>query len=161
MLKLLHFHIGSQLTDIKRIKNAMKEAARTYAKIRQMGIPIEYLDVGGGMAVDYDGSRSAFESSTNYTLQEYTNDVVYYIADVCNAEGVPHPNIVSESGRAIVAHHSVLVVEVFGAIEKSPPGIQFDYNDNEHPIVRELLDMRKNLAYTRDLITSRASRQGR
>src|SRR4026209_1093146 len=111
-----------------------------------MGFQLEFVDVGGGLGVDYDGSRSAFESSTNYTLQEYTNDVVYYIADVCNAEGVPHPNIVSESGRAIVAHHSVLVVEVFGAIEKSPAAIQFEYGDKEHAIVRELLDIRKNLA---------------
>jgi arginine decarboxylase len=79
-----------------------------YAKLHKMGFAIEYMDVGGGLGVDYDGSRSAFDSSTNYTLQEYTNDIVYYIADVCNAEKVPHPNIISESGRAIVAHHSVL-----------------------------------------------------
>ena len=84
-----------------------------------MGFQIEYLDVGGGLGVDYDGSRSAFDSSTNYTLQEYANDIVYYVADVCNTEKVPHPDIISESGRAIVAHHSVLIVEVFGAIEKS------------------------------------------
>ena len=81
------------------------------------------LDVGGGLGVDYDGSRSAFDSSTNYTLQEYTNDVVYYIGDVCNAEKVPHPDIVSESGRALVAHHSVLIVEVFGAIAKVRPDV--------------------------------------
>ena len=97
-----------------------------------MGFPIAYLDVGGGLGVDYDGSRSAFDSSTNYTLQEYTNDVVFYIADVCNAEKVPHPNIVSESGRAIVAHHSVLIVEVFGAIEKIRPGEFLKFGDNEH-----------------------------
>jgi arginine decarboxylase len=144
--KLVHFHIGSQVPDILTVKKAVQEAARFYAKLRKMGFEIEYVDVGGGLGVDYDGSRSAFESSTNYTLSEYTNDVVYYIADVCNAEGVPHPSIVSESGRAIVAHHSMLIVEVFGAIEKSPKGIQFEYGDNEHPIVRELLDMRKNLA---------------
>jgi arginine decarboxylase len=143
--KLLHFHIGSQVPDILTVKKAVQEAARFYAKLRKMGFALEYVDCGGGLGVDYDGSRSAFESSTNYSLQEYTNDVVYYIADVCNAESVPHPNIVSESGRAIVAHHSVLIVEVFGAIEKSPPGIQFEYTDGEHAIVRELLDMRKNL----------------
>jgi arginine decarboxylase len=96
--------------------------------------------------VDYDGSRSAFDSSTNYTLQEYTNDVVYYIADVCNAENVPHPDIVSESGRAIVAHHSVLIVEVFGAIEKIRPGEFLKYGDHEHALVRELLDIKKNLS---------------
>jgi arginine decarboxylase len=143
--KLLHFHIGSQVPDILTVKKAVQEAARFYAKLRKMGFELEYVDCGGGLGVDYDGSRSAFESSINYSLQEYTNDVVYYIADVCNAEGVPHPTIVSESGRAIVAHHSVLIVEVFGAIEKNPAGIQFEYGENEIPIVRELLDMRKNL----------------
>jgi arginine decarboxylase len=144
--KLLHFHIGSQVPDILTVKKAVQEAARFYAKLRKMGFEVEFIDVGGGLGVDYDGSRSAFESSTNYSLQEYTNDVVYYIADVCNAEGVPHPDIVSESGRAIVAHHSVLIVEVFGAIEKSPAGNQFEYGETEHAIVRELLDIRKNLA---------------
>jgi arginine decarboxylase len=95
--------------------------------------------------VDYDGSRSAFDSSTNYTLQEYTNDIVYYVADVCNAEKVPHPTLISESGRAIVAHHSVLIVEVFGAIEKNRPALTLPVGDNEHALVRELGDIRKNL----------------
>ena len=144
--KLLHFHIGSQVPDILTVKKAVQEAARLYAKLHKMGFPISYLDVGGGLGVDYDGSRSAFDSSTNYTLQEYTNDVVYYIADVCNAENVPHPDIISESGRAIVAHHSVLIVEVFGAIEKIRPGEFLKFGDNEHPLVQELLDIRKNLA---------------
>src|SRR3984885_11212133 len=144
-LKLLHFHIGSQVPDILTVKKAVQEAARFYAKLHKMGFPIEYIDVGGGLGVDYDGSRSAFDSSTNYTLQEYTNDVVYYIADVCNAEGVPHPNIVSESGRAIVAHHSVLIVEVFGTIEKNRHGEFLKFGENEHPLVRELLDIQKNL----------------
>jgi len=145
-LKLLHFHIGSQVPDILTVKKAVQEAARMYAKLHKMGFAIEYLDVGGGLGVDYDGSRTAFDSSTNYTLQEYTNDVVYYIADVCNAEGVPHPDIVSESGRAIVAHHSVLIVEVFGTIEKIRPGEAMAFGDQEHPLVRELLDIRKNLS---------------
>src|SRR3954470_19656362 len=145
-LKLLHFHIGSQVPDILTVKKAVQEAARFYAKLYKMGFKIEYMDVGGGLGVDYDGSRSAFDSSTNYTLQEYTNDVVYYIADVCNAEKVPHPNIVSESGRAIVAHHSVLIVEVFGSIEKQCPNLALAYGENEHPLVRELLDIKKNIA---------------
>ncbi len=144
-LRLLHFHIGSQVPDILTVKKAVQEAARFYAKLHKMGFNIEHLDVGGGLGVDYDGSRSAFDSSTNYSLQEYTNDIVYYIADVCNAEKVPHPDIVSESGRAIVAHHSVLVVEVFGAIEKVRPGHFLQYGDNEHPLVKELLDIQKNL----------------
>ena len=144
-LKLMHFHIGSQVPDILTVKKAVQEAARFYAKLHKMGFSIEHLDVGGGLGVDYDGSRSAFDSSTNYTLQEYTNDIVYYVGEVCNAEKVPHPDIVSESGRAIVAHHSVLVVEVFGAIEKVRPGDFLQYGDNEHPLVKELLDIKKNL----------------
>jgi arginine decarboxylase len=143
--KLLHFHIGSQVPDILIVKRAVQEAARFYAKLYKAGFKIETLDVGGGLGVDYDGSRSAFDSSTNYTLQEYANDIVYYIADVCNTEKVPHPEIVSESGRAVVAHHSVLIVEVFGAIEKLRPGQNFQYGDNEHPLVKELLDIQKNL----------------
>jgi arginine decarboxylase len=144
--KLLHFHIGSQVPDILTVKKAVQEASRFYAKLYKMGFKIELLDVGGGLGVDYDGSRSAFDSSTNYTLQEYTNDIVYYIADVCNGEKVPHPNIVSESGRAIVAHHSVLIVEVFGSIEKNRRALELPYGENEHPLVKELLDMKKNLA---------------
>lgn len=144
-LKLLHFHIGSQVPDILTVKKAVQEATRFYAKLRKMNFNIEFLDVGGGLGVDYDGSRSAFDSSTNYTLQEYTNDIVFYIADVCNTENVPHPDIVSESGRAIVAHHSVLIVEVFGSIEKTRPTEFLKYNDNEHGLVRELLDIKKNL----------------
>ena len=123
--KLIHFHIGSQVPDILIIKRAVREAARYYAKLRKMGQPIEYLDVGGGLAIDYDGSRSTFHSSMNYTLEEYARDVVYNLTDICDEEKVPHPNIVSESGRAIVAHHSVLVVEAFGSIEKAQVSVRF------------------------------------
>src|SRR5438128_1403207 len=143
--KLIHFHIGSQVPDILTVKKAVQEAARIYAKLYKMGFPVECLDVGGGLGVDYDGSRSAFDSSTNYTLQEYTNDVVYYIGDVCNAEKVPHPEIVSESGRALVAHHSVLIVEVFGAIGKVRQDVKFAYSENENPLVKELLDLQNNI----------------
>jgi arginine decarboxylase len=143
--KLLHFHIGSQVPDILIVKRAVQEAARYYAKLYKMGFQIEFLDVGGGLGVDYDGSRSAFDSSTNYTLQEYANDIVYYVGDVCNAEKVPHPNLISESGRAVVAHHSVLIVEVFGAIEKIRAGSVLQCGENEHALVKELLDIRKNL----------------
>ncbi len=118
-LRLLHFHVGSQIPDILTIKKAVREAARNYAKLHQLGFHLKYLDVGGGLGVDYDGSRTDGENSTNYTLEEYTRDVVHNIKEICAEEKVPHPNIVSEGGRAVVAHHSVLLVEVFGAIEKT------------------------------------------
>lgn len=143
--KLVHFHIGSQVPDILTVKKAVQEASRYYAKLYKLGFKLQYMDVGGGLGVDYDGSHSAFDSSTNYTLQEYANDVVYYIADVCNAEKVPHPEIVSESGRALVAHHSMLVVEVFGSIHKTGLADSLRFGEQEHPLVRELLDMRRNL----------------
>lgn len=140
--RLLHFHIGSQVPDILTIKKAVQEAGRIYAKLRQMGFPVEFVDCGGGLGIDYDGSRAVFESSANYTLQEYANDIVYYLADVCNNENVPHPNIITESGRAIVAHHSVLVVEVFGAIRKYRTSTNLEFGESEHQITRELLEMR-------------------
>jgi arginine decarboxylase len=137
-LRLLHFHIGSQVPDILIIKRAVREASRYYAKLRKAGHPIEYLDVGGGLAIDYDGSRSTFHSSMNYSIEEYARDIVYNITDVCDEERVPHPHIVSESGRAIVAHHSVLVVEAFGAIEKVP--LQpVDIQSQEHKLIKDML----------------------
>ncbi|MBP9084472.1 MAG: biosynthetic arginine decarboxylase [Kofleriaceae bacterium] len=117
-LKLLHFHLGSQISAIKSVKNALREAGRFFVELYKMGAKgVKYLDVGGGLGVDYDGSQSNFASSMNYTVQEYANDVVYAIKEICDADGVPHPNIVSESGRAIAAHHSVLVVNVLGVTE--------------------------------------------
>lgn len=146
MLKLLHFHIGSQLTDIKRIKNAMKEAARTYAKISQMGIPITYLDVGGGMAVDYDGSRTSFESSANYNAQEFANDVIYVIKTVCDDENVPHPTIIQESGRYLSAYHAILVTNIQDEIETVVEDLSPMVIDKDDPqIVRELYDLRETI----------------
>jgi arginine decarboxylase len=113
-LTLLHFHLGSQITNIRIVKGALNEAARVYTELAKLGAGLRYLDVGGGLGVDYDGSRTNFESSMNYTLEEYANDVVYHIQSVCDEAGVPHPTIVSESGRAIVAYHSVLVFNVLG-----------------------------------------------
>ncbi|HWB08535.1 MAG TPA: biosynthetic arginine decarboxylase [Pirellulales bacterium] len=112
--KLLHFHLGSQIPNIRHIKQALNEAARVYVELAGRGAGLEYLDVGGGLGVDYDGSQTNFESSTNYSLQEYANDVVYHIQTVCDDAGVPHPTIVSESGRAVVAYHSALVFNVLG-----------------------------------------------
>ncbi len=143
--QLLHFHIGSQIPDIQSIKRATQEATRLYTQLHKMGFDIKTIDVGGGLAVDYDGSRTAGNSSTNYTLQEYANDIVYHIGEICTAEGIPHPEITSESGRAIVAHHSTLIVEVFGSIEKGSPNCQFSYGPDEHSIVKELLEILNNL----------------
>ncbi|TKD01090.1 biosynthetic arginine decarboxylase [Polyangium fumosum] len=143
--KLLHFHIGSQVPDILVIKRAVREAARHYAKLRKMGHRIEYMDVGGGLAIDYDGSRSTFHSSMNYSVEEYARDIVFNIADICDDEKVPHPNIVSESGRAIVAHHSVLVVQAFGSIEKTPEA-PIDIQTEEHKLIRNVLDTRDSLS---------------
>lgn len=111
-LKMLHFHIGSQVNDIRRAKHAFKEAARLYAKTRALGFGIEYLNVGGGLGVDYDGSRTASEFSMNYSVQEFANDVVYAVGEVCASESVPPPVIVTEHGRATAAYHSMLVVDV-------------------------------------------------
>jgi len=142
--KLLHFHIGSQIPDILTIKRAVREAAMYYAKLVKAGHPLEYLDVGGGLAIDYDGSRSTFHSSMNYTIEEYANDIVYNVMDICDDEKVAHPNIVSESGRAIVAHHSVLVVQAFGSIEKTPNEPRA-VQSSDHKLVRELLEIDRGL----------------
>ncbi len=143
--KLLHFHIGSQIPDILTIKRAVREAAMYYAKLHKLGHPLEYLDVGGGLAIDYDGSRSTFHSSMNYTVEEYASDIVYNIMDVCDDEKVPHPNIVSESGRAIVAHHSVLVVQAFGAIEKTPLE-PLTVRSADHKLTREIIEIDERLS---------------
>ena len=145
-LKLIHFHVGSQVPDIGTIKRAVREAARFYAKLAKMGHALGYLDVGGGLGVDYDGSRTAFDSSTNYSLHEYARDIVYNIMDVCDAEKVAHPIIVSESGRAIVAHHSVLVVEAFGSIEKDRTPIQIEIKETDPKQVVDILEIQKNIS---------------
>ena len=145
-LRLVHFHVGSQVPDIGVIKRAVREGARFYAKLSKMGHPMQFLDVGGGLGVDYDGSRTAFDSSMNYTLQEYARDVVYNILDVCDSEKVPHPTIVSESGRAIVAHHSVLVVEVFGSIEKGPAELPLEIKENDPKLLQDIAETQRGLA---------------
>lgn len=143
-LKLLHFHIGSQLTDIKRIKNATKEAARVYSKIYQMKIPIQFLDVGGGMAVDYDGSKTAFDSSANYNAQEFANDVVYTIKQVCEDENVPHPTIIQECGRYLSAYHAMVVTNIQDEIETVVEDITpFEIEEDDPQVVMELAGLRE------------------
>jgi arginine decarboxylase len=144
-LKLVHFHVGSQVPDISTIKRAVREAARYYAKLSKLGHDLGYLDVGGGLGVDYDGSSSDFDSSANYSLQEYANDVVWNIMDVCDSEGVAHPAIVNEGGRAIVAHHSVLIVEAFSSIEKTTPKLKVEAGEKDHKLVRDILDVKQRL----------------
>ena len=134
--KLLHFHLGSQIPNIRIVKGALNEAARVYVELVKAGAGLQYLDVGGGLGVDYDGSQTNFESSVNYTLEEYANDVVYHIQTVCDDAGVPHPTIISESGRAVVAYHSVLIFNVLGvsgfAPESLPPS---PAGEMEQPLV--------------------------
>ena len=135
-LKLLHFHLGSQITSIRIIKGALHEAARVYSELARMGAGLEYIDVGGGLGVDYDGSRTNFDSSMNYSLEEYANDVVYHIQTVCDEMNLPHPTIISESGRAVVAYHSVLVFNVLGVSgfgAESVPTVETP--DMEQPVV--------------------------
>lgn len=144
-LKLVHFHVGSQVPDIGTIKRAVREAARFYSKLAKLGHQLEYLDVGGGLGVDYDGSRTNFDSSMNYSLQEYTRDIVYNVMEICDSEKVAHPTLVSESGRALVAHHSVLLVEAFGSIEKCRDQDNLATTEDDTKLVREMAEICENL----------------
>ena len=142
-LKLLHFHIGSQLTDIRAVKEAVTEGARIYADLHKMGFELDYVDVGGGLGIDYDGSNSTNESSRNYSMQEYVADVVYGMKEMCDLEGVPHPHLVSESGRAITAHHSCVVTEIVGEIKSNAATMDTSAKEGEHFFlknIRELAD---------------------
>ncbi len=143
-LRLIHFHIGSQVPNIITIKNAVVEATRFYCQLAQMGFPMGYLDVGGGLGIDYDGSRTNFESSMNYSMEEYARDVVFNVREICNASGVEVPDIVSESGRAVVAPHSMLVVEVFERINKKETLGQQHQPKEKHKVVTDLELLLKN-----------------
>jgi arginine decarboxylase len=154
-LQLVHCHPGSQLQDIRRVKDAINELAHVYAELKLMGAGLQYIDVGGGLGVDYDGSGTNFSSSMNYTLNEYASDVVYRVASVCNARSIPHPVIVSESGRAVAAYHSVLIFDALGssALDKFRVTGQVaeDYNgDKELPQpVRDLFDAYRSVSERR------------
>jgi arginine decarboxylase len=145
-LVMLHAHIGSQVTDIRRIKAAVREAAQTYVQLRKLSAPLRYLNLGGGLAVDYDGSKTNFYASANYTLQEYAEDLVYVTKEVVEAHGEPHPILVTESGRAVTAYHEVLVLEVIDVI--TPPGEKKPAPPPEeaHPLVKELWESLESLS---------------
>jgi arginine decarboxylase len=135
---MLHFHIGSQITDIRKVKLAIREAGRVYAKLRALGVPIQYLNLGGGLGVDYDGSKTAFDSSMNYSVTEYANDVVYTIKQICDEENVPHPTLVTESGRAVTAFHSVLITNVLDVADRIDQGRRVRVTANDAPVIQEL-----------------------
>lgn len=145
-LRLVHFHIGSQVPNIITIKAAVTEAARFYCQLAKMGFPMGYLDVGGGLGVDYDGSRTNFESSMNYSLDEYARDIVFNVREICTAMDVPLPDIVSESGRAVAAPHSMLVVEVFERINKRESLGKQHQPKSTHKVVTDLEVLLKNKA---------------
>src|SRR5436190_7034316 len=144
--ELLHFHLGSQISAINAVKNALREAGRFYVEVVNLGAPLKYFDAGGGLGVDYDGSQTNFASSMNYTTQEYANDIVFSLQEICESAGVTHPTIVTESGRAVVAHHSMLVMDILGVGEfdvgKAP-----DKLAKETPrVVRNLFETYKDVS---------------
>ena len=141
-LKLIHFHIGSQITKIRRIKNAIREATQFYVQLTQMGFDIDFMDIGGGLGVDYDGTRnSASGSSMNYSIQEYANDAVSAIVDACEKNGLKQPNIINESGRSLTAHHSVLVFEVLETTQLPFWKDSEDISEADHELAKELYDI--------------------
>jgi arginine decarboxylase len=144
-ISMLHSHIGSQVTDIRRIKQAVREIAQTYVQLRKLGAPVRYLNLGGGLAVDYDGSKTAFYASANYSLSEYAEDLVYVTKEICDGHGEPHPTLVTESGRAITAYHSVLVLEVVDTIK--PPGEdKVEEPEDVHPVVKDMFDLARSIS---------------
>ena len=141
-LKLLHFHIGSQITKIRRISTALREAAQFYVQLHAMGFGIEFIDCGGGLGVDYDGTRSSnSESSVNYSIQEYVNDCVYTLVEAANQNGIPHPNIITEGGRSLTAHHSVLVVDVMESVTAPKMPEDFQPGESDHKLVHDLTEI--------------------
>jgi len=137
---LLHFHLGSQISAIRSVKNAMREAGRFFVELHKMGAPLQFLDVGGGLGIDYDGSQTNFESSMNYSLQEYANDIVFAIQELCDADNIPHPTLVSESGRAVVAHHAALVIDILGVSEFHVGTLPEKPPEGSPPVVRNLCE---------------------
>ena len=146
-LRLIHFHIGSQITKIRRIQSALREAAQYYIQLHKMGYNVDFVDCGGGLGVDYDGTRSpSSESSVNYTIQEYVNDCIYTFVDASDKNGIPHPNIITESGRSLTAHHSVLVVDVLETASLPRMDEEFEPAADDHQLVRDLYEIWDNLS---------------
>ncbi len=145
-LRLIHFHIGSQITKIRRIQTALREAAQFYINLHKMGYNVDFVDCGGGLGVDYDGTRSSSsESSVNYSIQEYVNDCVYTFVDAANKNNIAHPNLITESGRSLSAHHSVLVIDVLETASLPEMPEEFEANENDHQLVKDLYEIWDNL----------------
>ena len=141
-LKLIHFHIGSQIPKIRRIQTALREAAQFYVQLHAMGFDIKFVDCGGGLGVDYDGTRSSnSESSVNYSIQEYVNDCVYTFTDAANKNGIPHPNLITEGGRSLAAHHSVLILDVVDTASQPSMDEKWVPSENDHQLVKDLNDI--------------------
>jgi len=145
-LQLLHFHLGSQITNIRSLKNGMHEAAQTLVGLHELGARLNYMDIGGGLGIDYDGSRTDFDSSMNYTLQEYAKDVVWQLVDICKQSGIEPPTILSESGRALTAHHAVLVTEVLGVSDPTSVGIPESVEPGENELLLEIQDANQRIS---------------
>ncbi len=146
LLQLLHFHLGSQIANITDIQRAMRECARYYSELHALNVPIHTVDVGGGLGVDYEGTRSRSSCSINYSIQEYANNIVYTLEEVCRQNNLPHPNIITESGRAMAAHHAMLIVNVIG-VEKAVPDRELKpVADNDAMVLRELWDGYSNIS---------------
>jgi len=146
-IKMIHFHIGSQVTKIRMIKNALREASQFYVELKKMGCGIEFVDIGGGLGVDYDGTKSSNQNSINYSIQEYANDSVFMFMDASDKNNLPHPNIITESGRSITAHHSILV---FNVLEHTslPEWDDEEINGSNHELVQELYNIYEDLTTT-------------
>ena len=145
-LRLIHFHIGSQITKIRRIQAALREASQFYIQLHKLGYNVDFVDCGGGLGVDYDGTRSpSSESSVNYSIQEYVNDCIYTFVDAANRNSLPHPNIITESGRSLTAHHSVLVIDVLETASLPEMEEEYEPSEGSHQLVRDLYDIWDNL----------------
>lgn len=147
-IKLTHFHLGSQITKIRKIKNGLRECAQFYVQLMKLGCNIEYVDIGGGLGVDYDGSRSSSPNSVNYAIQEYANDAIAMIKDACEKNDLPHPNIISESGRSLTAHHSVLIFDVLETTNLPIWERDYEVTEDDHDIIRELHQIYESLTQT-------------